>query len=272
MPSGEPSNGGRPEASGLEFPESFKGESEGWTANYASFVPDRLKPATAVIRIAIDAVETPKNDGQTSTGAEYQLASQIDFWFDLVRTWVEILTGQDLDPNHRVYDAEELGGGLTFVEPKRDGPVGFRFTTPQILPVDEEQWSMIMSAAMGAEGPPLEHILLRDARAALERGFMRRAVIDSASAVETTLARVLDKRIDEIPGTQLKRLDGKATLGRFISVAEDSGIGFQVSYEDLRMLSKVRNDAIHKLKNPEYLVASAVLRTATNFVREFSTI
>lgn len=87
-----------------------------------------------------------------------------------------------------------------------------------------------------------------------------------------TLARVLDQRIDEISEIQLKRLDGKATLGRYISVAEDSGIRFQVSYEDLRMLSKVRNDAIHNSKNPEYLVASAVLRNATNFVREFSTI
>lgn len=144
MPSGQPSNGGRPESAGLEFPESFKGESEGWTANYASFVPDRLKPATAVIRIAIDAVEAPRRDGQAWTGPDQQLARQINLWFDRVRTWVEILTGQDLDPNHRVYDAEEIGAGLTFVEPKRERSMGIRLTTQQILPVDEGQCSCLL--------------------------------------------------------------------------------------------------------------------------------
>lgn len=60
-------------------------------------------------------------------------------WAEAVRTWVEVATGQDLDPNHRVYDVTEVGSGRTFVEPPHDGVMGLQITTPRVLPLRAQE-------------------------------------------------------------------------------------------------------------------------------------
>ncbi|MFI9387888.1 hypothetical protein [Kutzneria sp. NPDC052558] len=83
----------------------------------------------------------------------------VDKWFDDVRTWAEVVTGQDLDPRYRVYDAESAGTGLTFIEPPHDGPLGLTITTPRILPLhaltrDRTGPSVHNTASANSNNPP----------------------------------------------------------------------------------------------------------------------
>lgn len=266
MPQDEPPAGGAPVIDGVSMPESSDGELIVWTTAYAAWIPESLRPATALHRIAITTVEAPTRPGRTWESPDHQLAAQIVFWFDRVRTWVEILTGQDLDPNHRVYDAEAIGAGLTFVAPPHEGELGFRLTTPRIRPISDYQWKMILAAVRDDMEPPLEEVLLRDARAAFTRRFYRRVIIDAATAVEIVLARTLIGRAKELPEKQRTRLENRPTLGAYINIAKVSNLKFEVTFEDLERLSASRNDAVHRGQSPDDLETHSLLRIATDFL------
>lgn len=272
MPRDPSGSNGAPYVEGLEIPEVFDGHPTGWTEYYAATIPDQFSPATALIRILINSVEAPKNPGKTWKTPDHLLAEQANYWFDGVRTWVEVLTGQDLDPNHRLYDAETLGAGLTFIEPKHDGPLGMRLTTSTIYPVTPDKWAIIMAEVSRSERPPLEHILLRDARASSSRGFYRRAVIDAAAAVEIALSGELERRLHELPETQRKRMERKPSLGTQIDIAKASGISFRTPYKDLHELTSARNDAVHRAAEPGYIPVHLIIGTATSMVLEINPI
>lgn len=258
--------GGAPVIDGVEVPKYLDGELVAWTTEYAAWIPEEFQPATALRRIIITAVEAPTDAARSWRGPEQQLGEFIKFWFDQVRTWAEILTGQDLDPGHRVYDAETVGAGLTFVAPSREGALGLQLTTPNIQPVTAVEWKWLLAAVRDGKEPPLERLLIRDANAAFARRFYRRAIIDAAAALELTLVRVLDERIEDLPVPQRKRLDG-ATLGRYIDIAKASGFEFDVTFEDLKRLNLARNDAVHRAQAPEYVETVVLLRVAGDFLR-----
>ncbi|ALG27782.1 hypothetical protein AOZ07_01390 [Glutamicibacter halophytocola] len=272
---GEPDEA--PVSSDLQIPEIVDEHYAGWTANFASIIPESNSPATALIRVLVDSSITRTMPTSTRTiptrvrrPPEHLLAERIDHWFECVRTWVEVLTAQDLDPNHRVYDAEALGAGLTFIEPKRDGPIIMRFGLGPVIPIRHDQWQEILTAVEQDKAPPLEHTLLRDGRAAINRKYYRRAVIDAAAAVEIALLKELKKRSSELPESQRKRLKNKPTLGAQISIAKDSQFTFKASYKDLKILADTRNDVIHRAEEPDYRSTHAILTTATDIVREIN--
>lgn len=266
MPQDQPPAGGTPVVDGVSMPGSPDGELVVWTTEYAAWIPESLRPATALHRVAITAVDAPTRPGRTWETPDHQLAAQIIFWFDQVRTWVEIITGQDLDPNHRVYDAETIGAGLTFVAPLHEGELGLRLTTPHIRPVSDRQWKRILAAVRDDVEPPLEEVLLRDARAAFSRRFYRRVIIDAAAAVEIVLARTLTESAEELPEKQRARLEGRPTLGAYINIAKISGFKFDVSFEGLERLSGSRNEAVHRGQSPDDLETHSLLRIATDFL------
>lgn len=206
MPQDHASVGGPPVVDGVEVPESVDGELVEWTTKYAAWIPKKFQPATALRRIVITAVEAPTDAARSWRGPDQQLGEFIKFWFDEVRSWVEIATGQDLDPGHRVYDAETVGAGLTFIAPPHEGDLGVRLTRRHIRPVTAAEWQGILAAVRDGKEPPLEYLLIRDANAAFARGFYRRAVIDAAAALELALVRILDDRIEDLPEKQRKGL------------------------------------------------------------------
>ncbi|RAM37719.1 hypothetical protein [Arthrobacter globiformis] len=257
--------GGPPVVDGVVLPESVDGKLVEWTTKYAATIAKEFQPATAIRRIVITAVEAPP-DTTRSWGADQQLGEYIQFWFDGVRTWAEIETGQDLDPNHRVYTAETVGAGLTFIAPKHEDVLGFRLSSPPVEPVTASGWQLILAAVRDDIEPPLGLLLYRDARAAYARGFFRRAIIDAAAALELALAGILKSRIGDLPGKQRKRLEGRPTLGASINIAEVSGIKFDVPYEKLKELNSARNDAVHRAQAPGALETSALLCVAGEFL------
>lgn len=265
MPQDRGPLGDVPVFDGIEVPDSLDGELVVWTTEYAADVPEEFQPATALHRIVITAVEAPPDAARSWRGPDDQLGGVIKFWFDQVRSWAEILTGQDLDPNHRVYDAETAGAGLTFIAPPREDDLGLVLTTRIIKPVSAAEWQGILAAVRDAKEPPLERLLIRDANAAFARGFYRRAVIDAAAALELSLVRVLDERIEDLPVPQRRRLGG-ATLGRYIDIAKASGFEFDVTFDDLKRLNLARNDAVHRAQAPDYFETLTLLHVVGDFL------
>ena len=117
---------GPPAVEGIESrPELTGGTSCGPTSTAPSF-PSRLCPRPPSFGSASPTSRDPPTTTRSWFTPEHQLAEYVTPWFDNVRTWVEVVTGQDLDPNHRVYDAEAVGAGLTFIEPPNDAALGLR--------------------------------------------------------------------------------------------------------------------------------------------------
>lgn len=266
MPQDRPPTGVGPVVAGIMIPDSLVGESVVWTREYGAFIPNSLRPATAVHRVVITAVEAPTDPARSWRGPDRQLAELVDAWFDRVRTWAEIVSGQDLDPHHRIYDAEISGAGLTFIAPPHEGSLGMTLTTPSVLPLRAQEWQVILAAVRDGQQPPLEELLSRNARAAERRGFHRRATIDAAAALEVALARILAGQADRLPGVQRARLGRGPTLGAYISIAKESGVQFDVAFEDLWRLSRSRNDAVHLGQAPTAWETTSLVQVAIDFL------
>lgn len=264
MPADEPTDGAPPAASGL----SEKTQGLTWTHEYGAFIPESLRPATALLRIALVNIKAPIDNERAWRAVDHRLAENIDRWFDDVRTWVEVLTGQDLDPQHRVFDAEAVGTGLTFIEPPHQNALGLRITMPRIRPIQARDWAALLKAVKEGTEPPLEELLSRDARAAQRRGGNRRAIIDATTAVEIALTRHVVNLRATLPANQQKRIDRKPGFGTFISIAEDSGLTLRVTYDRLRALNDLRNDAAHRGARPGELETVRAVQVMIDFLAE----
>jgi hypothetical protein len=171
------------------------------------------------------------------------LTAGIDRWFDIMRTWVEILTMQDLDHVQRRWDAEIEGAGLaTFrSDGTRLGHGGrVRVTTNDATGATVDALTAAFRAAGEGRYPPLPHTLLRDARAAWSRGQHRRALIDASTALELALT----DRADEL---QLRPTGRFWTLGTLVEALRTAG-ELPPAFSERLVLTVVhpRNDAAHR--------------------------
>ena len=266
-PTGSPPDGGPPDVPGFESYVKPGAEPVIWVQEYGAFIPESFRPATTLQRVVLTGVEGPTYEGHNSWFTpDSQLAEYVGSWFDDVRTWVEVITGQDLDPRHRVYDAESVGAGLTFLEPPHDGALGLRITTPHVRPLLAREWASVLGFVRDGVEPPLEEVLSRDARAAHRRGAYRRAVIDAATALEIALGRHVRGLADEIPEKQSRRITNRAALGDYISIAELSGLRLSVTVDRLRSLNDLRNDAAHRGAAPGAWAAADAVQVAIDFL------
>jgi hypothetical protein len=266
MPDARPPIGGPPPVPAVESRPELIGEQVVWAQEYGAHIPDSLRPATALHRVAVTDVEGPSYDHRSWFTPEHQLAEYISKWFNDVRTWTEIVTGQDLDPNHRVYDAESVGAGLTFIEPPHDGALGFKLTTPRVLPLRAQEWADILVFVRDGKEPPLEEVLSRDARAAHRRGANRRAIIDAATALEIALGRHVRSHAHQLPERQRGRISERTALGDYTSIAEHSGLELAVPIDRLRWLNNLRNDAAHRGAAPGHWEAGDAVQVMIDFL------
>ncbi|PWW63612.1 hypothetical protein [Actinokineospora spheciospongiae] len=144
-------------------------------------------------------VEGPTYEYRLWCTPEHQLAEAVGRWFDDMCTWVEVVTGQDLAPRHRVHDVEPVGAGLTFIEPPDDEALRLTLTTPRVLPLHAQQWAGILGFVRDGKKPPLNEMLSRDARAAHSRNASRRVIIDAATALEIVFGRHVRESADQLP-------------------------------------------------------------------------
>ncbi len=266
LPDNRPPVGGPPPILSTEPPAALVGEQTVWALEYGAHIPGSLRPATALHRVVVTDVEGPAYDHMPWFTPEHQLVNYINKWFNDVRTWTEIVTGQDLDPNHRVYDAESVGVGLTFVEPPHDGALAITITTPRVLPLRAQEWADILGFVRDGKEPPLEEVLSRDARAAHRRHGDRRAIIDAATALEIALGRHVRSHGGQLPEPQRNRINERTALGDYISIVEHSGLQLAVPVDRLRWLNDLRNDAAHRGAAPDHHEAGNAVRVMIDFL------
>lgn len=266
MPEDAPPFGGPPNVEGAREAMAGSGEQVVWAQEYGAYIPESLQPATAVHHVALTAIEAPTYPDRSWLTPDNQLSRSVDTWFDGVRTWAEIVTGQDLDPRHQVYDAEAIGAGLTFIEPPRQDAQGLRLTTRHVSPLREKEWETILDLVREGTEPPLEEVLSRDARAAQRRGANRRAVLDAATALEIALGRHVRNLSAKLPEKQQKRIDDRTALGDYISIAEHSHLELAVDVEKLREVNKLRNNAAHRGEAPDSWAAVTAVQVMMDFL------
>jgi hypothetical protein len=132
------------------------------------------------------------------------IVSAMDTWWDTLRTWLEVVTGQHLTRiGHEGITV--LGNTSPIWQVREDGtdvtvfPKPFRATVGHGLvnAVTAEVLRGCLSAA-AEDSSPLAWTLVRDARSLHEAGQYRRAVIDAATAAELAATAILDTRLEDV--------------------------------------------------------------------------
>ena len=176
------------------------------------------------------------------------LAAQesLDAWFDLVRSWIEVLTEQDLDYRSPSYDLTFQGDGFH----RWDGlwvtkelPAA---RTRVIKPVSLDDWLSILRKAGQQREPPLEYLVARDARAALLRGDLRRGAIDIGTAAEITLNNTYRQSITAITNAGVTLSQEQRNLRSLTKALIDANIAIGAAPEEIGNLIDARNIAVHE--------------------------
>ena len=200
------------------------------------------------------------------------LAAQenLDSWFDRVRTWIEVLTEQDLDYRSPSYDLTFPGDGFQ----RWDGcwlTKELRATrTREIKPVSLEDWRNTLRLA-GDREPPLEYLVARDARAALLREDLRRAAIDIGTATEIVLNNAYRQKITAIANAGRTLSQEQRNLRTLTQVLFDTRAGLGVTRVELDDLIHARNIAVHEGRETPADELHQCLTTLTTLLQENGT-
>ncbi|WP_128645098.1 hypothetical protein [Rhodococcus sp. BS-15] len=217
-------------------------------------------PATALRAVGLELSEDPAalthNDTRSAIGdaeRSFRLSVQgtpeariadlagrnMEKWFTRVAEWVSVLTQQDLDHRHQIYDASLLGPGF------RHWDGAWRVTSatyniPSVTAIGAEAFGTVLCHVGDRKRPALEWQLLLQAAHSINRGFFRRAVLDCATAAETCVTRLVDNSSSAAgkpgPGAGLRNLSEWLTAHEKQSYHEDS---------QFIEMTKLRNTAIH---------------------------
>lgn len=219
------------------------------------------------LRVVVDAAEDEVEERAK------RIAYLVPWWFDRVKDWVEVMTGQDLYEYERPYterDNRPYGsfylfrdGAGTDVTPERGiwmspWPIEKSITKPK--------WVAALAAASEQKRPRAEHLIMRDANAALVREHHRKAVVDAGSAVELAITRRIRERLagkNEEPVIE-SLLRAHANLGRRVTLARKLGVALPAKLE--RDLVIPRNNAVHKGETPDPLSAMVAVHVAGEIV------
>ena len=169
-----------------------------------------------------------------------ELFKHLNRWHDTFRSWIETFTFQDLDHDHPRWTAHVEGSGLATFDDggTRLGHGGIlRLDSIWPTPASRDVVELALTKACADEPPPLAHLMLRDARAAYDRGQMRKAILDAATATELSLTRIADEC-----GVTPRR----PTLGSLIAALDEAGrLADGVADKFRTLVLRPRNNAIH---------------------------
>lgn len=200
------------------------------------------------------------------------LNDHIEDWSENIGTWFEIVSESYL-PHSRDKGSVPIVLG--------DSRMWFFDDTKAILlphtvkvrppiidhPVaDLKCWRQILAAIAKGSTPPVEHVLLRDARQGIFEEQTRRAVLDAASAAEISLATLLDKEIKSVPLPVQQVVRGATnSLGSLIKNLRNN-FKISLSPDVDNVLAHLRNRSIHGGFKPSLDEARCALEIATEIV------
>ena len=245
--------------------------SEDWGVDYKD--PAMGLVGVVVKRLAFVATLPPEDNVPGHLRAEWGLdlfgfdvRHEMDAWWDNVRTWLEISTGQRLSQvgaqqqpwNSGTRTRIWLASSGTKRERWKGGST--EITCPQrVHGVDSDDFAAC--AALSEVEPPLAWTLLRDARALQGVGQYRRAVIDAATAAELAVGELLDDRLKNVEEVVREALLGnRPMLGAKTALLEKLGQGLPRSFTD--DLVNKRNKAVHRGWEPTSDECESAIREA----------
>jgi hypothetical protein len=244
-----------------------EGRSEDWGYQYGPDGPAFIKAAYLIIP---DLTES--NPAEFITIGN-QINESYPAWFDVLCDQLEVLTKQDLRAEGT---ASTLFYSLHLAARTTDAPEWFR-ADPKIphgwirfpneaTAASVESWNAALSAASRGDKPPLEYLLLRDARHALWRGALRTCVIDAATAVELTITGILEHNRPPKPGPD-DQVRIPESLGPKLQLCQ--WLGIRLPYSTLRGdIVKPRNLAVHTGASIDSGQAKRALKLATQIVEQ----
>ncbi len=209
---------------------------------------------------ATDPLRSPKsNDANSPRESAYaEVYGDIDRWFEAFRTWLELISDQDLDHEHPLPTGHSPGSGLSlfsFDENELDYFLGVRAISAIahiVTPLSVARLRLGFRQANANALPSDARLLLRDAYAETRRGRARRAVIDAGSAVELTLADFAAREAVTMPA--------KPTLGAYVNALQAR---VSLPANTKVALVDVRNAAIHENHTPTHTDSRTALGIAS---------
>jgi hypothetical protein len=214
---------------------------------------------------ADDPLRDPQSaDADSPRELAYQeVYGDIDRWFEAFRSWLELISDQDLDPENPLPNSHSPGSGLSlfaFDQTELDYFLGVRaisaiahMVTP--LTVSRLRWGFRQANANAV--PSDARLLLRDAYAENRRGRTRRAVIDAGSAAELTLADYAAREAVSMPS--------KPTLGAYVNKLQAQA---SLPANTKGALVDVRNAAIHENQIPTPAASHTALGIASTVLNK----
>lgn len=238
-----------------------------WCTEYAANHPPG-STALRVVGFELTEDSTRSLDGLTSftlpSDRIHDAASRcVEEWYVRIAEWISILTGQDLDHRHQIYDAEPVGSGFRSWGNGAWRSTSVKYSFPEVTPVTRDQWSAVLGHVGEGKRPPLEWQLLLAGASALDRGYFRRAVTEFATAIEICLTRLVENS-----ASSANRPKKTATLPKWSEwlVAHEPGYTVDEGFDDLVTL---RNDVIHRGPEPTYDSARAAYECARRIVSTY---
>ncbi|WP_369023671.1 hypothetical protein [Nocardia cyriacigeorgica] len=150
------------------------------------------------------SADLPEPDAELLEASE-SIVAEMDSWWDIVKGWLEVLTGQHLTPvGHR--PVQYLGNHIPVWKVLPDGSLSKPLriagsTSVTSLPgtkvplATDDVLKQCFAFASANTAPEISWLLIRDARSLHEVGQYRRAVIDAGGAAEMAVKALLDGQL-----------------------------------------------------------------------------
>lgn len=239
-------------------------------------------PATALRAVGLELSEDPAapthNDTRSAIGdaersfrlsvhgtPEARIADlagrNVEEWFTRVAEWVSILTQQDLDHRHQIYDASLLGPGFRHWDDAWR-VTSATYTTPTITAIGADSFRTVLRHAGDRKRPALEWQLLLQAAHSINREFFRRAVLDCATAAEICVSRKVAN--SSSPSGKPGAGAGLKVLSKWLVAHENQTY---VEDPDSSALANLRNTVIHNGIEPTSVQTGAAASCAVRIVK-----
>jgi hypothetical protein len=203
----------------------------------------------------------PDGDAATARRVTAQLFEAVGPWSTGLSSWLDVISERNPKPSKPFslassYPAELHGLELVHVDqagdstPQRPAPQPIPFGGKPITYVTKEAWRAILSYVSEGAAPPTERLLLHSAVRALDDGYPRRSVLDSATAAEIALTRMLDDRLRSSPQKLANAAPPKPRVGLGRVISNLRRLGVELPSELETVLVKTRNAAIHEGSEP----------------------
>jgi hypothetical protein len=217
------------------------------------------------------AFEADGSDWDIAENVGVPIQRGLKAWWECIEAWASAAVGWPLWPISRqivrheaqVWGPGEDGTVRMWPETRPGIAIGANTATRGFNPQQVQRLLTIAGDSTGPLMPPVEWELINDARAAIEVGHHRRAVIEAGTAAELALTGLIQQVLSEVqpPGVPKALLDRYKTLG---SLAELYGrLGRELPKDFHRAVVNPRNDATHDGYKPtENQARDAVIASA----------